>query len=106
MIPRRTDLPLPEGGFETRWLVGVTGDIVFQPQTETPGLFLALGSAVEQLWFVLTSSLSGLAHMISGAISTCNLSGPVGIAETSAPWPRRGRRASSVSWRCSRRRWG
>jgi regulator of sigma E protease len=83
MVPRRTDLPLPEGGFETRWLLGVTAAPFFTPETETPGLFTALGSAVWQLWFVVSSSLSGLLHILTGAISTCNLSGPVGIAETS-----------------------
>ena len=31
----------------------------------------------------MESSLSGIWHMITGAISTCNLSGPIGIAETS-----------------------
>jgi regulator of sigma E protease len=38
MVPRRTDLPLPEGGFETRWLLGVTAAPFFTPETETPGL--------------------------------------------------------------------
>jgi regulator of sigma E protease len=83
LLPRRTDLPRPEGGFETRWLIGLTAGNVFTPVTESPGLLAALGAAVERLWFIITSSLSGIAHMISGAISTCNLSGPVGIAETS-----------------------
>lgn len=83
MIPRRTDLPLPGGAFETRWLIGVTGALVFDARTETPGLLSAAGAAVQQLWFVVRSSVSGLAHILSGAISTCNLTGPVGIAETS-----------------------
>ncbi len=83
LLPRRTDLPLPEGGFETRWLIGLTGGAVFEPVTETPGLPAALGASVAQIWFIITSSLSGIAHMVTGAISTCNLSGPVGIAETS-----------------------
>ncbi len=83
VVPRRTDLPLAEGGFETRWLVGLSPALAFEAETETPGPLTALGDAVAQLWFVLTSSLSGMAHMIAGEISTCNLSGPVGIAETS-----------------------
>ena len=32
---------------------------------------------------VIQTSLSGLWHMITGAISSCNLQGPIGIAETS-----------------------
>ncbi|MFN7597067.1 MAG: site-2 protease family protein, partial [Cereibacter sp.] len=31
----------------------------------------------------ITLTVSGLGHMITGAISTCNLSGPITIAETS-----------------------
>lgn len=84
MTPRRTDLPLPEGGFETRWLVGVTGALFFEAETETPGFFEAVGAAIRQLWFVISASLSGMAHILTGAISTCNLTGPVGIAEASA----------------------
>ena len=83
LAPRRTDLPLPEGGFETRWLIGVTGGLSFEPLREPVGAFAALSYGVEQTWFVVRSSLSGLWHMITGAISSCNLQGPIGIAETS-----------------------
>ena len=44
MVPRRTDMPLPEGGFETRWLVGVTGAPFFTPETRTPGPIEALAA--------------------------------------------------------------
>ena len=83
LAPRRVDLPLPEGGFETRWLIGVTGGVFFEEATERLGLWPAVKQATVQLWFVLQSSLSGLWHMVTGAISSCNLSGPVGIAQTS-----------------------
>jgi regulator of sigma E protease len=43
----------------------------------------ALWAGVEQTGFIIRSSLSGLWHMITGAISSCNLQGPIGIAETS-----------------------
>ena len=29
MTPKRVDLPLQDGGFETRWLIGVTGGMLF-----------------------------------------------------------------------------
>lgn len=83
LSPRRTDLPLPEGGFETRWLIGITGGLIFEPETVRVGPGAAIWSGVEQTGFVITSSLSGLWHMITGAISSCNLQGPIGIAETS-----------------------
>jgi len=39
---------------------------------------------VAQTAEIVATSLSGLWHMIAGRISTCNLGGPVRIAETSA----------------------
>jgi regulator of sigma E protease len=83
LTPKRMDLPLQEGGFETRWLIGVNGGLFFTPETEMPGLFEAVGYGADQVMFVIRSSLSGLYHMAAGAISTCNLQGPIGIAETS-----------------------
>jgi regulator of sigma E protease len=83
LTPRRMDLPREDGGFETRWLIGVNGGLFFTPETERPGLFETLGYGADQVIFVIRSSLSGLYHMAVGAISTCNLQGPIGIAETS-----------------------
>lgn len=81
--PRRADLPLADGGFETRWLIGLSGGLFFVPETRTPGLTEALQLGVVQVWDIARMSISGLWHMVSGAISSCNLQGPIGIAETS-----------------------
>ncbi|MBV0911984.1 RIP metalloprotease RseP [Anianabacter salinae] len=81
--PRSTDLPTAEGGFETRYLIGVTGGLMFEPATRLPGPFESLGQGVQQTLFIVESSLSGMYHMAVGAISSCNLRGPIGIAETS-----------------------
>ncbi|WP_114967186.1 RIP metalloprotease RseP [Alkalilacustris brevis] len=81
--PRRMDLPLPEGGFETRWLIGISGGLFFEVETRRPGLGEAAMLGVSQTGFIIQTSLSGLYHMITGAISSCNLRGPIGIAETS-----------------------
>ena len=83
MSPRRVDLPDPEGGFETRWLIGISGGLVFDLATETPGLWQTVTQSAGQVWSLIVSSLSGLWHMVSGAISSCNLSGPIGIAQAS-----------------------
>ncbi|SFI76167.1 RIP metalloprotease RseP [Celeribacter neptunius] len=79
--PRRRDIPADDGGFETRWLIGITGGLLFSVGTEPVGLGEAILSGAEGVWRIITTSLSGLWHMITGAISACNLSGPVGIAE-------------------------
>ncbi len=81
--PRLTDVPVADGGFEQRYLIGVTGDLFFAPETVSPGPLGALWAGSAQTVFIIQQSLSGLWHMITGAISSCNLSGPIGIAETS-----------------------
>ncbi len=83
LAPRRTDMPQRDGSFETRWLIGMTGGLVFTPKTETPGVIGAMGYGVDQTVFIVKSSVSGLYHMVIGAIGTCNLRGPLGIAQTS-----------------------
>ncbi|WP_333829959.1 RIP metalloprotease RseP [Pararhodobacter sp.] len=83
LVPRRTDLPLPDGGFETRWLIGLQSGAFFEHPTRQPTATEIVPFAAGQTWSVITRSLSGMYHMVSGAISTCNLSGPIGIATTS-----------------------
>ena len=96
ITPRRADLPTDGGGFETRWLVGVSGGLVFELQTETPGLWTTMTLALSQLNGIIVGSLSGLYHMVTGAISSCNLSGPVGIAQASGAMAAQG--AVSFMW--------
>ncbi|WP_425046552.1 RIP metalloprotease RseP [Primorskyibacter sp. S87] len=96
LAPRRTDEPNPEGGFITQWRIGIVGGMAFDPATETAGPIEGLVGGAEQTWRIITSSLSGLWHMITGAISTCNISGPIGIAETSGAMASQG--AQSFIW--------
>lgn len=83
LAPRRVDLPLSDGGFETRWLIGLNGGLFFEPATKTPSIPDAVTYGAQQTLFIVKSSLSGLYHMATGQISSCNLRGPLGIAETS-----------------------
>lgn len=83
LTPKSTDLPLREGGFETRYLIGIGGGFFFEPVTRTVGPLEAVTEGAGQVSFIVSSSVSALAHMVTGAISSCNLRGPIGIAETS-----------------------
>lgn len=83
LVPRRVDEPQAEGGFETNWRIGIGGGLAFDPARETPGVGSAIGSGVSQTMRIIEGSISGLYHMVTGAISSCNLSGPIGIAQTS-----------------------
>ena len=96
LTPRRRDLPLEEGGFETRWLIGISGGNFFEPATRAPSIGELATYGVEQTSAIITSSLSGLYHMIAGSISSCNLRGPLGIAQTSGAMASQG--AASFIW--------
>ncbi len=52
LAPRVTDVPKKEGGFETRYLIGLTGDFSFAPATEPLGPVDALTAAAAQTWFI------------------------------------------------------
>ena len=96
LTPRRTDEPQPDNSFKTFYRIGIVGGMVFEPATETPGVFEATWSSVQQVGAIMSGSLSGLWHMATGAISSCNLSGPIGIAETSADMASQG--TASFIW--------
>ncbi len=83
MTPKSTDEPQPDGTFVKNMRIGIAGGMAFEPATDTPGVGQALSGSVANTYRIITGSLSGLKQMIIGNISTCNLSGPVGIAQTS-----------------------
>jgi regulator of sigma E protease len=83
LAPRRVDEPQPEGGFKTEWRIGIVGGMAFEPATETLGPVEAFMAGVSQTYRVAASSLSGMYHLIAGKISSCNMSGPIGIAQVS-----------------------
>ncbi len=89
LSPRRVDLPVADG-FETRWLMGIGGQLFFDEMRESVGPLEAVQIGVDRLWYSMSTSISALKHIIIGEISTCNLSGPVGIAETSGSMARQG----------------
>lgn len=83
LVPRVTDDIHPDGTVDTRYMIGVMGDLFFAPATRPVGPIEAAGAAATQIGAVMSSSLNGLWHMVTGAISSCNLRGPVTIAKTS-----------------------
>lgn len=93
---RRVDEPQDEGGFRTEWRLGVVGGLAFEPATARLGPLEALGGALAQTGQIVEGSLSGLYHMITGAISSCNMSGPIGIAQVSGAMASQG--AESFIW--------
>lgn len=83
MTPRRVDEPQPEGGFKTNWRIGILSGPAIPSKSEPLPVGQALWGGVLKTGEIVTGSISGLYHMITGKIDSCNLSGPVGIAQVS-----------------------
>jgi regulator of sigma E protease len=79
----RSDQPLPEGGFESRYLLGVGAGLPFEPALSRPGPVEALQIGAERTWAVIHLSGSALANIVTGAISHCNIRGVVSMGEAS-----------------------
>lgn len=79
---RMTDFGLP-GEMEQRVMIGISGGLFFAPETYTPGPITAVGYGALQAWRIISGSFIALYEIVASRISTCNLLGPVGIAEVS-----------------------
>ena len=91
IMPKREDIPQPEGGFITKWRIGIIGSIYpFELLTESIPVLKAIKLSFSQTYSIITSSINGLYHIIAGNISTCNLSGPIEIAEISSHMAKEG----------------
>ncbi|WP_394199679.1 RIP metalloprotease RseP [Litoreibacter albidus] len=95
LTPRQRDLPTGDG-FESRWLIGFSGGAFFEPPRVTLGAGDAIWGGAVQTWFIAKSSLTGMWYMITGAISSCNIQGPIGIAQTSGDMASQG--AAEFIW--------
>jgi len=78
---QKRDLPKADNTFDTRYIIGVSGGLFYTPATESVGFVDALASGGTFAWDKINQSISGLYYMIAGDISSCNLSGPLGIAK-------------------------
>ncbi|MCK4712002.1 MAG: RIP metalloprotease RseP [Marinosulfonomonas sp.] len=80
---QKRDLPKADNSFETRYIMGISSSYFFTPAVQSPGLGEAVVIGGKQTWGIVTQSISGLYHMVAGKISSCNMSGPLGIAKAS-----------------------
>jgi regulator of sigma E protease len=84
LTPRLMAIPQADGSMIDEPKLGIgNGGLFFEPATTDVGIGESMKLAIQQVWFIIKQSLNGLKQMILGNINTCNLSGPVGIAETS-----------------------
>ena len=91
LTPKKIDEKKEGGGFQTVWRIGlVGGEFFFEPQSANIEFWSAIFFGISQTWRIMKGSIQGLYHVVIGSISTCNLSGPIGIAETSGDMARQG----------------
>lgn len=89
--PLIVDVPLDQGGFERIYRIGIVSDYFpFQPATSKETIYWAFGSSIESIYLIMEGSIKGLYHILFGNISSCNLSGPISIAETSGQMVKQG----------------
>jgi regulator of sigma E protease len=90
LTPRIRSVPDATGAFVERYQIGLASGMAFVPATRSPGPVEAMGLALTQMWGLTVTTFSGLWHIVTGAISTCNFSGAIGIAETMGDAARNG----------------
>ena len=89
--PLIVDVPVKTGGFDRIYRIGIVSEnFPFEPETQRQSILIALSSSVENIYLVMEGSIKGLYHILFGNISSCNLSGPISIAETSGHMVKQG----------------
>ncbi|MCB2115942.1 MAG: RIP metalloprotease RseP [Rhodobacteraceae bacterium] len=81
LAPRNRPVQAEDGTLENGYQIGISGSFMFDPATRTPGVIEALRAGVLQTWGIVAQTFSAMSSMISGKLSTCNLNGPVGMAQ-------------------------
>ena len=77
------DIPIGNGEFEKRVLIGVGLGLALEPDTYTPGPLDALWYGSLRTLSVVISTLQAIPKLITNEISSCNMQGPIGIAKFS-----------------------
>lgn len=83
LSPLRRDMQVDDG-FESRMIIGVTSEHFFVLAKDYPGPMSALGKGFTHVGSVIKTTFDAMASMVTGAISTCNIAGPVGMATISS----------------------
>jgi regulator of sigma E protease len=90
LTPRIRTVEDETGAFVERYQIGLAAGMAFEPAMRSVGAWETVTLAAEQMWRMTTTTFSGLWHIITGAISTCNFSGAIGMAETMGDAARNG----------------
>ena len=81
LIPEMRPTETSDGNLVEEMRIGVRGGTLFSSQLVRPSLVEAVQMGVRMTFYVIKTSLVGLARMIDNTISPKHLSGPVGVAK-------------------------
>lgn len=91
LLPLIVDVPTETGGFERTYRIGIVSDYLpFEPVTKNQSVAIALINSFQSIYLIMEGSVKGIYHILFGNISSCNLSGPITIAETSGQMVKQG----------------
>ena len=99
LTPFIVDVPDETGAFKRIYRIGIVSDYFpFEPEITKQSILVAFRNSVESIYLIMEGSVKGLYHILFGNISSCNLSGPVSIAETSGQMVKQGGLNFSGLW--------
>jgi len=90
LTPRIRTVEDETGAFVERYQIGIGAGLFFESAMRGTGPLETVTLTLERMWQMTVSTFSGLWHIIIGAISTCNFSGAIGMAETMGDAARNG----------------
>ncbi|WP_309664519.1 RIP metalloprotease RseP [Tabrizicola sp.] len=79
-----------DGALIEKYQIGLGSGLVFEPATRNVGPLELVTLTGTEMWRQVSATFTGISHLITGQISTCNLSGPIGMAETMGDAARNG----------------
>lgn len=90
LTPRIRTVEDVDGSLTERYQIGIGAGLFFDPAMRSPGPVETVTLTLERMWDLTAGTFSGLWSIIIGAISTCNFSGAIGMAETMGDAARNG----------------
>ncbi len=79
--PRERPVQTEDGSLETGYLIGISSSFMFEPATRRPGLGEALNVGLLQTYGIIEGTFVGISSIVAGSISSCNINGPIAIAQ-------------------------
>ncbi|MGB3316608.1 MAG: RIP metalloprotease RseP [Albidovulum sp.] len=84
LTPRPRPIQAEDGGLETAYLIGISSFYMFEPARRSAGFGEALQIGLEQTYGIVEGTFSGISSIIAGSISSCNINGPIAIAQATS----------------------